>query len=88
MNLELDMSREYLIHVISTLYSISREFFYEGCKPLGPFNQKHPRETAVLDSLSFELYKNIRPTKEEWSKTEFFKKYFTEEAKKNFLRNE
>lgn len=87
MKIEIDLSREQLIDILSAMFTISRNLFYDGCSPLGPFNLKSPKERAALEIFSYELHKSIQPTKEEWGKTSFFDQYFSKEQKEGYLKS-
>ena len=75
MNLDIDLTREQIVEVISTIFKIEREH-----------QIKWPSlEHAVLEQLAYQLHMAIKPTREEWSKTAFFNTW-TKEAQENYLR--
>jgi hypothetical protein len=76
MILDIDLTRYQMIEAISTLFIIERKHLI-----------KFPSiEHAVIENLAWHIHRVIKPTKEEWSKTEYFKQYITTEAQEKYLR--
>jgi hypothetical protein len=80
MNIDLNMTREQLIEVISAIMTLERDRLYN----MTSSSKVH----AILEGFNFELHASINPNKEEWINTDYFKEYFTREMKERFIKND
>ncbi len=79
MNLDIDMTREQLIEAIGAIFMIQHDYLYK---------KRSPRKAhSIIEKLAFELHVSIKPSHQEWATTDYFKEYFTEEAKEKYLNN-